>query len=499
MASAMKLSKDSLRQDILASLVVFLVAVPLSIGIAAASGAPVRAGLIGAVVGGVVVGVLGGAPLQVSGPAAGLSVMVFGYVQQFGFAATCTVVVIAGLIQIFAGSMKWAELALAMPPAVIHAMLAGIGILIALGQFMVLLGGAPQGGAIANLRKLPEFLQHVNTAAAITGATTFAVMVIWNRFVAKRIPLVPAALVAVTVGTLVSLGLPTQNLVKVDGNLFGDMHMLPWSMSAAPRWALAALALAFVATAESLLSAVATDKLHSGKRANLNRELVAQGVGNTVSGLLGGLPVTGVIVRSSANISAGAKTKLSAILHGVWILVFVVAAAPLLNLMPKAALAGLLIHVGVKLVKLKDIKAAVRYEELLPYAITLAGVVFKDMLWGIGLGLGIATLQLLLRLFRQTSVAISNTEGQHEVEIRGPVNFGSIPTLNAKLTQVPPQQKIVLRVEPTALDFSGLDFLRSWAESYRKAGGDVSKPNLDALWTALNPKRVNPKSNQARA
>ncbi|MDQ4105324.1 MAG: SulP family inorganic anion transporter, partial [Actinomycetota bacterium] len=310
-----------LRHDLPASLVVFLVAVPLSLGIAVASGAPVMAGLIAAVVGGIVAGLLGGSPLQVSGPAAGLTVVVADLVGRFGWGVTCAITVAAGLLQVLFGVSRVARGALAISPAVVHAMLAGIGITIVLGQLHVLLGGAPGSDAITNLVDLPGQLADIHDPAAVVGLAVIAVLLLWPRL-PQPLRQIPGPLVAVVAATALATGLALDlERVVIPGSLLDSLHLpqVPGGM-----WVgvfTGVLTVALIASVESLLCAVATDKM-GGTRSNLDRELIGQGAANTVSGLVGGLPVTGVIVRSSTNIAAGARTRASAVLHGGWVLLF---------------------------------------------------------------------------------------------------------------------------------------------------------------------------------
>lgn len=477
----------TLGSDIPASLVVFLVALPLSIGIALASGAPVGAGLVAACIGGIVVGALSGAPLQVSGPAAGLSVMVYGFVQKFGFSTTCAITMVAGLVQAAAGTAGLAEGALAISPAVLHAMLAGIGILIALGQMHVLLGGTPHGSAINNLTELPNALAHVNQAALVVGLVTLGTLVAWNRFLAKKIAVVPGSLVAIAAGTVVSMLIPGDlPHVAIAANLIESMTRPSFGDTGVSEVILAGLAMAVVASAESLLCAVATDQLHPGPRANLNKELFAQGVGNLLSGVAGGLPVTGVIVRSSANINSGAKTRLSAILHGGWMLLFVLVFARFLEKVPMAALAALLVHVGVNLVKVKELRKIAEFNEALVYGVTLAGVVFINLLWGIGLGFGLA---LVMMLRRTTVVDVSLNEGDKGliVTVKGSLHFLAVPSLMRRLKSVPAGREVHLRFDVQTLDHAAIEAVRAWRVGYQNAGGTVVKEPLDALWRELVP------------
>ncbi len=479
-----------LSDDLTASLVVFLVALPLSIGIAVASGAPIRAGLVAAIVGGIVVGLSGGAPLQVSGPAAGLTVMVYGYVEQFGFAATCAITVVAGAIQVLAGSARIARAALAISPAVLQAMLAGIGVLITLGQLHVLFGGAPQSSAWANLGALPHTLSNVNTSAFIVGASTLAILLGWNRFIARRVPFLPGSLVAIACGAVLGALLPTRPpCVEVPANVLGNFE---WpALGDAPLLGLAgaAAALAFVASCESLLCAVATDKLHAGARANLDRELVGQGLGNLASGALGGLPITGVIVRSSANLAAGGKTKLSAILHGVWMAVFVLFFAGLLNSIPRAALAALLVNVGVNLVKFNEIKKVAKFGEVAVYAATILGVVFINLLWGIGIGVALAVTLLLRRLSR-LDCEVEERGEELRVTLRGALTFLTVPAITSRLAALPPRRKVRLQLEISELDHAAIESIRGWRVGYENGGGKVEKESLEDLWSAMSSARA---------
>lgn len=482
-----------LRKDLPASFVVFLVALPLSLGIALASGAPISAGIISAVVGGIVVSLFAGAPLQVSGPAAGLTVMTFGYIQQFGFAGTCAIVIAAGGIQLLLGFLRTARYALIISPAVLHAMLAGIGLLIAIAQIHVFFGGSISGSAVENVENIPELIGNIHWPAALAGTTTLVTLILWNRYLAPRFKAIPGALVAVIVGTLVSV-VGSLDLVRVtiDSSIF---QWNGWPVMPSGSWtdlAIASFALAFVASAESLLCAVATDKLHSGSRADLDRELIGQGAGNLLAGLLGGLPVTGVIVRSSANISAGAVGPASAFFHGIWMLVFASFFGGLLGQIPLAVLAAILIHIGVKLVKIHEIRELHRFDQSLIYAVTLLGVLFINLLWGIGLGLALS-LAFLLKRVSEFEFAHRADDGsdQIKVQISGHLSFLSVPKLNSRLSALPKGKVVRLEIILEGLDHAALDTIRSWRQSYEATGGKVEKPCLETLYLGL---RENKKS-----
>ncbi|WP_426730505.1 SulP family inorganic anion transporter [Myxococcus faecalis] len=473
----------NLAADLPASLVVFLVALPLCMGIALASGAPIVSGLIAGVVGGVVVGLLGGAPMQVSGPAAGLAVMVFGFIQTMGLAMTCAAVAAAGLLQMAFGGLKVARAALAISPAVIHGMLAGIGILIVLGQIHIVLGGSPQSSAWQNIKELPEQIIGLHGPAALLGLVTIGLMVVWPFIGKGKLKLVPAPLVAVVGATAVSVfwGADVAR-VQLPENVFSSIQ-LP-ALPAAGSWGTfiaAVLSLALVASAESLLCAVATDKMHTGPRANLDKELFAQGVANTVSGLIGGLPITGVIVRSAANLAAGAKSRWSAVMHGLWLLLFVTTLGSVAGLVPLTVLAGLLVVVGTKLVNLHHIRELQKRGEVLVYAVTVAGVVGINLLAGIGLGLLVAILRLLWRL-GSVKVDVKQVQDEYLVEVSGSLTFVGVPRLSMALAQVPAGSKVRVDLAVDTLDHSGFEAIESWSDTHRKTGGSVVMESLEEVW-----------------
>ncbi|QLY29182.1 SulP family inorganic anion transporter [Nocardia huaxiensis] len=468
-----------LRHDLPASIVVFLVALPLSLGIAVASDAPIAAGLIAAVVGGVVVGLLGGSPLQVSGPAAGLTVVVAETINQFGWKTACFITVGAGALQIVFGLSRIARAALAIAPVVVHAMLAGIGITIALQQLHVLLGGASHSTALQNIVQLPGELTSLHGDDFFIGAVVIAIMLGW-KYVPGKVRVVPGPLVAILVATVLSLVLPGNvERIVLSGSLF-DAIGLPDVPSG--NWgavALAVLTIALIASVESLLSAVAVDKMHTGPRTNFDKELVAQGAANMTSGLLGGLPVTGVIVRSATNVQAGAKSKASAFLHGIWVLVFSVALAGLVQQIPKSALAGLLIVVGIQLVKLAHIKLAHRTGDLLVYVVTVLGVVFLNLLEGVLIGLLLAFALLLWRVVRVSVTAgpVAGTE-RWMVSIDGTCTFLALPKLSAQLSRVPAGVDVLVELSVDFLDHAAYEAIHDWARQHENNGGTVEYVEL---------------------
>lgn len=452
---------------------VFLVAVPLSLGIAVASGAPVMAGLIAAAIGGIVAAALGGSVLQVSGPAAGLTVIVASLVQQFGWATTCLITVGAGVIQLLLAASRVARIALAISPVVVHAMLAGIGITIVLQQVHVLLGGESESSATSNMTSLPASLAALDLAALAVGSAVIASLMAWKRLPAsiQRVPGQVVAVLGVTAAAFV-LGLEIPR-VSLDGNMI-DAITLP--VLPGGNWgaiAVGMVTVALVASIESLLSAVAIDRLHHGERTNFDRELFGQGSANIASGALGGLPITGVIVRSSANVSAGATSRWSAVLHGVWVLVFSILGVALIEQIPFAALAGLLIVVGAQLVKRHDIVLAQRTGDLLVYAATFLGVLLLNLLEGVAIGIALSVVILLWRVARTHIHAKQVNDNQWRVQVEGSCSFLALPRLTKVLASVPEGAEVVVELEVDYLDQHAYRALTDWATIHQARGGAV--------------------------
>ncbi len=471
--------RGNVRHDLPASLVVFLVALPLSLGIAIASGAPLMAGLIAAVVGGIVAGAIGGSPLQVSGPAAGLTVVVAEIVNKFGWEMTCLITLGAGALQILFGLSRRARAALAIAPVVVHAMLAGIGVTIALQQFHILLGGTSQSSAWQNLTELPRSVLNHHLSDVIIGAVVIALLVLWPKLPAKA-RVVPGALAAITVATVLAVvtDSPAER-ISLTGDFFQALSLPTLTGPANGDWPgviFSVLTVALIASVESLLSAVAVDKLHSGPRTNLDRELLGQGSANVVSGFLGGLPVTGVIVRSSTNVAAGARTRSSAILHGVWVLLFASLFSNLIELVPKAALAGLLVVIGLQLVKLAHVKLAWRTGDLAVYTITIVCVVFLNLLEGVGIGLLVAISILVARVMRTHMEARPfGTQGsrQWHVALDGSLSFLSLPRLTATLSTVDAGAHTTLSINADYIDRACSEAISEWKRAHEAGGGTV--------------------------
>jgi carbonic anhydrase len=470
-----------LRYDLPASLVVFLVALPLSLGIAIASDAPALAGVIAAVVGGVVAGALGGSPLQVSGPAAGLTVVVAGLVAQFGWKVTCAITVAAGMLQVLFGLSRVARAALAISPVVVHAMLAGIGLTIALQQVHVLLGGESRSSAWENLIQLPGQLLGAHGHETAIGILVIAILIGW-RWMPGVVGKVPGPLVAIVAATLVSLvSMFDVDRVRLNGSLLDAVALPSLPEEGWSAFAVGVLTVALIASVESLLSAVSVDKMRAGHRTNFDRELIGQGTANIASGTLGGLPVTGVIVRSSTNVNSGAKTRASAILHGIWVLVFALPFAGMAELIPMAALAGLLVMIGVQLVKRAHIETARKTGDIAVYIVTVLGVVFLNLLEGVLLGLALSIALTVWRVVRTRIHAEADDENTWRVIIEGSCTFLSLPRLTSVLASIPSGTKVMVELSVDFIDHAVREAIEDWRWQHSASGGAVDIRELGSV------------------
>ena len=613
------------KQDVLSSVVLFFVALPLCMGVALASGAPIAAGLITGIVGGLVAGSLAGCPLQVSGPAAGLTVIVYEIVQRMGLEMLGLAVLIAGAIQIAAGALRLGQWFRAVSPAVISGMLAGIGVLIFASQFHVMVDDAPRGSGLENLATIPAAIakgvgvpklageaerefraeslrkmanlhhdqidlraqiaelipyHHVASAApslgelvepgldelaveqqrisagleeiadklddaveasagaihlekagaalaeaiqrsdaaeaalhsgraidaigtqeaavaaldsassrlkshrlaASLGILTIAIILLWQRFSPRRLRLAPAPLIAIVAATAIAaaLALPVF-YVELPGNLADEIRLPTWTLMQHAPWLellQVGLLIAIVASAETLLCATAVDQLQSGPRTNYDRELASQGVGNIICGLLGALPMTGVIVRSSANIQAGAKSRLSSVLHGVWLLLFVAVLSGLLQMIPTASLAAVLVYTGYKLIDFKAIRRLRKYGwgEVGIYAATLGTIVVEDLLTGVIVGIVLASAKLL-HTFSKLKVRVDHDlrHGRFVMHLEGAATFVRLPRLAAALEQIPTDAELHVDLDRLSyIDHACLDLLTGWAAQHQATGGRLT-------------------------
>ncbi len=427
----MKNNLSYLKNDLPASIVVFFVALPLCLGIALASGAPLFSGLIAGIVGGIVVGAISGSQVGVSGPAAGLAAIVLAAIASLGgYENFLLAVVLGGIIQILFGVLRAGIIGYYFPSSVIKGMLTGIGIIIILKQIPHFFGwDADPGGDFAffqvdgenTFSKIFNSLNHISLGPTIIALISLGILILWNTVLSKKakiFQLVQGPLVAVVAGIIFyavtkgssTLGFSANQLVNVpvpeDITSFLAQFSFPnFSAITNPQIWVVAFTIALVASLETLLCVEATDKLDPEKRVTpTNRELLAQGTGNVISGLIGGLPITQVIVRSSANIQSGNKTKLSAIIHGFFLLISVILIPRILNMIPLSVLAAILFIVGYKLAKPALFKTLydLGWKQFIPFIVTVLGIVFIDLLIGLGLGLLVGIVVVLIKSYQNS-------------------------------------------------------------------------------------------------
>ena len=507
------------KSDLPASIVVFLVAVPLCLGIALASGAPPIAGIIAGIVGGIVVGAASGSPLGVSGPAAGLAVIVLNAITELGaFELFLTAVVIGGVMQVLLGIAKAGIIGYYFPNAVIKGMLSGIGILLIWKQIPHALGDDkdPEGDwsfwQVDGHNSFSEVIiamQDLKVGAMIITLTCLAILILWEQGFMKKIPLfkiVQGPLVAVATGIglgvafAASTGLALEDgmfvsIPSAEGGITSLLTFPDWSaLGNYNVWVIGAT-IAVVASLETLLCVEATDKLDPQKRITpTNRELLAQGTGNIVSGLIGGLPVTQVIVRSSANIQSGGKTKLSAILHGCFIVIAVLAIPFVLNMIPMASLAAILLVVGYKLAKPQLFKSiyAQGWAQFIPYLTTVLGIVFIDMLWGLGLGLAVAIFFILYTNLKTPFYfrVENHKDGEpYRFELAEDVSFLNKASIMNSLKMIPDGSKVIIDGSRTVrIDNDVLEIFQTFADDAHNHNIEVVVEGLGSA-KALNPER----------
>ena len=474
-------------REILASIVVLLVALPLCMGIAIASGVPPALGLISGVIGGIVVSTFGGCRFQVSGPAAGLVVLVHELVGTWGIAALGVAGISVGIIQFVSARLGLGRYFRATSPAVIEGMLAGIGVLIFAGQFHVMIDDRPRSGGLANIMALPEAISKaltpvdgtVHHLAALVGITTIVSLVLWEKFKPKALAFFPGALVGVLAGTALAqiLRLPLAQ-VNAPQSLFAELNIPTaesFTLLTDGNFVTAVIILAVIASAESLLSANAVDKMRPETRTNYDRELQAQGIGNLVTGIFGALPLTGVIVRSSANVNAGAQSNLSGIMHGVWLALVLILIPSTLSYIPTSALGAILVFTGYRLANPAHIKHFwnVSRWELFIFLTTMALVVVEDILIGVLAGLFLTAGRLFLRL-SALHIDVSPKPEHLHVLLRGSATFVSLPTLADALEDLPQAPHIVVDVRGLGfVDHACLELLEGWEKKMKNRGVTV--------------------------
>ncbi|MCH9661674.1 MAG: SulP family inorganic anion transporter [Bacteroidetes bacterium] len=496
----------NLKNDIPASIVVFFVALPLCLGIALASGAPLFSGLIAGIIGGIVVGSLSGSHIGVSGPAAGLAAIVLTAISTLGgFENFLLAVVLGGIMQMLFGVLRAGIIGYYFPSSVIKGMLTGIGIIIILKQIPHFFGydANPEGdfafiqvdgeNTFSEIFRSLNFISWGSTIVAIVG---LAILILWEKVLSnqgKVFKLIQGPLVAVVVGIIfflltqgTSLGIASENLVSVpvpeDASSFLAQFSFPnFSEITNPAIWVTAFTIALVASLETLLCVEATDKLDPQKRVTpTNRELLAQGAGNIFSGMVGGLPITQVIVRSSANIQSGGRSKMSAIIHGFLLLISVMAMPLLLNKIPLSVLAAILLVVGYKLAKPGLFKKMYQkgWKQFVPFTVTVVGIVFTDLLIGIGLGLAVGIIVTLIKSYQNSHFLHieDKSNGKHKIKmtLAEEVTFFNKGAILKELDSLPRDTYLELDVRKTRyLDNDIVEILEDFAFKAKERNIDI--------------------------
>jgi MFS superfamily sulfate permease-like transporter len=513
----------NLKQDIPAGLIVFLVAVPLCLGIALASGAPLLSGLIAGIVGGLVVSIASGSALGVSGPAAGLVAIVLAAIQELGFETFLVAVVLAGALQVALGFARAGVIGYYFPSSVIRGMLAGIGLIIIFKQIPHALGVDKdwfgdlyfwQNDGENTISAIGSAFNQVTQGALLISAIGLALLVLWERPFMKKIPLfkiVQGPLVVVVLGVILqqvftgtdwALGSKQMVTIPVFSNLNDVGAQLSFPNFGAignPSVWVVAFTLAVVASLETLLCLEATDKMDPEKRLTpANRELKAQGLGNMISGLIGGLPVTQVIVRSSANIQSGGKSKASAFIHGIFLLTAVFMLPTVLNMVPFSALAAILIVVGFKLAKPSVFVEMYKQgaPQFVPFIVTIVAILLTDLLIGIGIGLGVALAMILIRHFRVPFFFHTEEDGAApgtiHIELTDDTSFLHRAGLLKALKDIQPGTKVIIDgTGAIQIDFDVADLLREF-------NGEAETRHLSVELIHMDEETMQPLSDRSK-
>ena len=496
-----------IKNDLPASVVVFFVALPLCLGIALASGAPLFAGLISGIIGGTLVGALSGSKIGVSGPAAGLAAIVLTAIGTLGgYENFLVAVVLGGVIQLVFGLLKAGIIGYYFPSSVIKGMLTGIGIIIILKQIPHFFGydSDPEGDFAFNqvdgqntFSEILSSLNNISLGATIVGFIGLAILILWSNVLSKKgkfFQVIQGPLVAVVVGIVYyfatsgssKYGINSQHLVSVPvpdslDSFLGQFSFPNFSAISNPQVWVTGFTIALVASLETLLCVEATDKLDPHKNVTpTNRELLAQGTGNIISGLIGGLPITQVIVRSSANIQSGGRTKLSAIIHGLLLLISVILIPTLLNKIPLSVLAAILLIVGYKLAKPALFKQMFKlgWKQFLPFTVTVVGIVFTDLLVGIGLGLLVGIVVILIKSFQNSHFLHIEGEdvddGKIKMTLAEEVTFFNKGSILKELDRLPKNSYLEIDVRKTRyLDNDIIEILEDFAFKAKERHIDI--------------------------
>ena len=498
------------KTDLISGFLVFLIALPLCLGIAMASGFPPMAGIISAIIGGVVVSRISGSYVTINGPAAGLIVVILDSVQELGkgdamagYKYTLAAIVIASLIQTAMGLLKAGRLSAFFPSGVVHGMLAAIGIIIMGKQIHVMLGVKPDAGSlIETIAAIPSSIIHLNPDIALIGGAGLLILVLWNITNNHYLKMIPAPIVVVILGIILGqyfdldhehivyndIALGPKFLVAIPDNFMAGFYFPDFSKAGETAFWVQVITICLVGSLESLLSAAAVDKLDPYKRySDLNKDLTAVGVGNTLSGLVGGLPMIAEIVRSSANIDNNAKTGWANFFHGLFLLLFVGLVPGLIHEIPLASLAALLVFTGYRLAAphtfIKTL--AIGYEQLLIFVITIIGVLATDLLIGVAIGM---TTELLIHVIRSLNwndafrlyYRIEQTdEDTYTIHINGAAFFANYLGLKSGLARLPDGKKLIFDFSSaSSVDHTVMEFIHDYSEDYERRGGSCTNQGL---------------------
>ena len=497
----------NLKADIPASIVVFFVALPLCLGIALASGAPLFSGLIAGIVGGIVVGLLSGSAIGVSGPAAGLAAIVLVAISTLGgFENFLLAVVLGGIIQVAFGILKAGVIGYYFPSSVIKGMLTGIGIIIVIKQIPFFFGYDKTLAADAHFT---EMLNYISPGATLIALIGLAILIIWNVWLSKSykvFQIIQGPVVAVAVGIIYYILTKDSTTWSVDQSMLvsvptpenlssflGQFSTPNFDQISNPQIWVTAFTIALVASLETLLCVEATDKLDPRKRVTpTNRELIAQGSGNIISGLIGGLPITQVIVRSSANIQSGGKTKTAAIVHGFLLLLSVLIIPTLLNKIPLSVLAAVLFIVGYKLAKPALFVSIYKqgWKQFVPFIVTVVGIIFTDLLVGIGLGLAVGIIVILIKSYQNSHFLHmedkSNGDQKIKMTLAEEVTFINKGAILKELEKIAADSELEIDVRKTRfLDYDIIEILEDF--SLKAKNRSINITLISERGTVKNP------------
>ncbi|MCK9605875.1 MAG: SulP family inorganic anion transporter [Methylomonas sp.] len=512
---------ENWHSDLLAGFLVFLIALPLCLGIAMASGFPPMAGIISAIIGGLVVSRISGSFVTINGPAAGLIVVIVDAVQSLGqgdamagYRYTLAAIVIASILQVLMGVFKAGKLSAFFPSSVVHGMLAAIGIIIMAKQFHTLLGVKPAAQSLfGTIAEIPRSIMDMNPEVSIIGLLGLGLLIIWSLLKNPLLKMIPAPLLVVLLGLALGqyfdldhihkyLFLPDAEilphheftigpafLVAVPENFMAGFYFPDFSKIASYEFWLAVVAICLVGSLESLLSAAAVDKLDAYKRdSNLNRDLAAVGAGNILSGLIGGLPMIAEIVRSSANVNNGAKTGWSNFFHGAFLLIFVALFPRLIHEIPLSSLAALLVFTGFRLASPKEFAKTleVGIDNFVIFVVTILSVLATDLLIGVAIGIAVKLLMHFARglkpgnLFSMAYEVKQTDADTYRIQVSGAAVFSNIISLKSLLADFPKAKNVYFDLsEAELIDHTVMEFIHHFTEEHNQAGGHCEIVGLD--------------------